>query len=119
MINFARWVIALICAAPGALGVTALVKDGRAMTWWVDLMIGGVSLMHLGAAFGLLRWRNWGRWLAIPAMGVFYLGAWSSFFEDEEYLEGCLWLAGAIAITVWLILPAVRQRFAQENFSAR
>lgn len=118
MLNIARWVIALICAAPGALGVTALVKDGRAMTWQVNLLIGGVSLLHLVAAFGLLRWRNWGRWLAIPALAVFYLGTWSSFFEDEEYLEGSLLLAGGLAITLWLMLPAVRQRFAQEHFSA-
>ena len=116
--NIARWVVALICAAPGALGVTALVKDGRALPMWVALMIAGVSLLHLGAAFGLLRWRNWGRWLAIPALGVFYLGTWSSFLEDEEYLEGSLLLAGGLAITIWLMLPAVRARFAQERVSA-
>lgn len=115
MLTVGSWVIALICAAPGALGVTALVKDGRAMTWPVDLLIGGVSLLHLIAAYGLLRWRRWGWWLAIPALGIFYLGAWSSFFEDEEYFEGCFLLAGGLAITVWLIVPAVRKRFAQEK----
>jgi uncharacterized membrane protein (DUF2068 family) len=118
MLNIGRWVVVLVCAAPGALGVTALAKDGRAMTWQVDLLIGGVTLIHLAAAYGLLRWRNWGRWLAIPALAVFFLGTWSSFFEDEEYFDGSLLLAGGLAITIWLILPAVRQRFAQEKAAA-
>ena len=118
MLNIGRWLIALICAAPGAFAVVSLVQDGKGLSWPIDISIGCAGVLHLAAGYGLLRWRNWGRWTAIPALGIFYLGAWSSLFEDKEYLEGGLLLAAGLMITVWLLLPAVRARFAQEKASA-
>jgi uncharacterized membrane protein (DUF2068 family) len=96
MLKIGRWMMAAICAVPGGMGAFDLVSDARAIPWKVNFAIAAVSLLHLVAAYGLLRWRRWGYWMAIPALGVFYLGAWATIFEDLEYLNGSCWLAGGL-----------------------
>jgi peptidoglycan/LPS O-acetylase OafA/YrhL len=124
LVNWGHWIVGIAFASSGlgflfGRGVSDAVRAVRGQQPFYSFdMVVLTCVPILLCAWGILNWRDWGHKLAIllsllglvslvlalSALGIHELG--SSFVSSA---------VSAIAILIWLLLPAVRLEYRKRN----
>jgi hypothetical protein len=130
VVNWGHWIVAIVFAL-GRLGL--LISDagsffrgirsafhGEAVSFYslyLDLLWTAAVLV---CAWGILKWRLWGHYLALFfAIVAAIAGAFLSYLGRGSSSEPAMISAAvaALLITAWLLLPAVRRQYVQRSLA--
>lgn len=112
MLRVAQLAVSIVCAVPAVTSLRAVVLAWKTFTVGVIVLLAGIAAIHLGAAYGLMRWRGWSRWLAALAASTYFLVAYASFRGGEPKWMTVLYAAGGLVIMAWIMSPGVTRRLA-------
>ena len=122
LVNWGHWVVAAFFAGVGVpflwsvlAGIpTSLRQHPREVTYiffWGVIM----SLPPFACAWGIFKWRRWGRMLGIVFSVVILAGLTTVAFERKVSAGEGAFAFIYFVMLIWLLLPVVRAEYLRRN----
>lgn len=129
IVNWGHWLVGMLFAALGLDSLwhtvmkfpNLLHQYPGEITYVIlnDAMFWGITLI---CAWGILKWRWWGRALGITlALLWVALGSWISIGFQSGIKPNFYWVLAtliACSVLVWFFVPRVRSEYSQRNQNA-